>query len=125
MALYRTRFLEGFSLGDSPAFEVWYVLQRERLQRLVIHALQRLTGYHEERGEIEEAFQCAWRQMELEPSREKTHQQLMRLLVYSGRRGAALKQYQTCRRILAAELGVEPAKQTTELFEQIRDGKYE
>jgi predicted ATPase len=47
----------------------------------------------------------------------------MRLLMLSGQRGTALAQYETCRRLLAEELGVEPAAETTKLYEQIRDGE--
>jgi DNA-binding SARP family transcriptional activator len=46
----------------------------------------------------------------------------MRLLAGSGQRGAALAQYETCRRVLAEELGVEPGPETTALYERIRDG---
>jgi len=49
-ALYRGPFLEGFSLGDSPAFEEWLTLQRERCNRLMLQALQRLTAHDERRG---------------------------------------------------------------------------
>ena len=122
-ALYRGSFLEGFSLKDSPAFEDWSFLTRERLQRQVLTALHRLAGYYEQRDEYERACDYAWRQVELEPWQEEAHQQLMRLLAFSGRRSAALAQYETCRRLLAEELGVEPAEETTRLYEQIRDGK--
>jgi adenylate cyclase len=47
----------------------------------------------------------------------------MRALALSGQRSAALAQYETCRRLLAEELGVEPGAETTRLYEQIRDGK--
>jgi predicted ribonuclease YlaK len=43
------------------------------------------------------------------------------LLTLSGQRGAALAQYETCRRVLAEELGVEPAAETRRLYQQIRD----
>ena len=33
VALCRSRFLEGFALGDCPAFEEWVLLQREALDR--------------------------------------------------------------------------------------------
>ncbi|NIO70637.1 MAG: transcriptional regulator, partial [Anaerolineae bacterium] len=121
--LYRGDFLEGFSIGDSPAFEEWVLLNRERLHRLVMEALHRLAECHEQYGEYERGLQHAWRQVELDPWREKAHRQLMRLLALSGQRGAALAQYETCRRLLAEELGVEPAEETTRLYEQIRDGK--
>jgi DNA-binding SARP family transcriptional activator/predicted ATPase len=122
VALYRGSFLEGFSLKDSPAFEDWSLLTRERLQRQVLAALHRLAGYYEQRGEYERACEVAWRQVELEPWQEEAHQQLMRLLALSDQRSAALAQYETCRRLLAEELGVEPAAETTRLYEQIRDG---
>jgi adenylate cyclase len=121
--LYRGGFLEGFSVGDSPAFEEWALLNRERFHRLVMEAFRRLADCHEQRGEYERALQHAWRQVELDPWREEAHQQLMRLLALSGQRGTALAQYGTCRRLLAEGLGVEPAAETTWLYEQIRDGK--
>jgi DNA-binding SARP family transcriptional activator len=123
VALYRGSFLEGFSLKDSVAFDDWSLLVRERLQRQVLTALHRLAAYYEERGEYERACDCARRQVELETWQEEAHQQLMRLLALSGQRGAALAQYETCRRLLAEELGVEPAKETTGLYELIRDGR--
>src|SRR5262249_51936281 len=39
-----------------------------------------------------------------------------------GSRAAALAQYYACRRLLAAELTLEPAPETTALYEQIRAG---
>jgi predicted ATPase len=47
---------------------------------------------------------------------------MMRLLALNGQRGAALVQYEKCRQVLAEELAVEPAVETTALYEQIRDG---
>ena len=122
---YRGAFLEGFSLGDSAAFEEWVLLKREQFNRQMLKALRRLADYHEERGEYEQAEPYAWRQVELEPWQEEGHQQLMRLLALDGQRSAALAQYEKCRRLLADELGVEPSAETTALYEQIRDGKLE
>ena len=122
VALYQGSFLEGFSPRDSAAFEDWSLIMRERLQRQALAALHRLAGYYEQRGEYEQAQSYAWRQVELEPWDEEAHQQLMRALAFNNQRGAALAQYETCRRLLAEELGVEPAKETTRLYERIRDG---
>jgi DNA-binding SARP family transcriptional activator len=120
--LYRGDFLEGFSVADSPGFEEWLLLNRERFRRLVMDALHRLAERHEQAGQYEPALRHAWRQVELDPWREKAHRQLMRLLTLSGQRGAALAQYEACRSLLAEELGVEPGEETTRLYEQIRDG---
>jgi predicted ATPase len=56
----------------------------------------------------------------MDPWREEAHRQLMLLLARSGQRSAALRQYETCRRILADELGVEPGAETRVLYERIR-----
>jgi WD40 repeat protein/DNA-binding SARP family transcriptional activator len=122
LALYRGSFLEGFSVSDSTTFEDWALLRQEWLQRQALTALRRLAGYYEQCGAYEQAVQHAWRQIALEPWEEEAHQQLMRLLALSGRRSEALAQYETCCRLLAEELGVEPAAGTTRLYEQIRDG---
>jgi predicted ATPase len=45
----------------------------------------------------------------------------MRSLALTGQRTAALAQYETCRRLLGEELGVEPGEETTKLYEQVRD----
>ena len=122
--LYRGDFLEGFSVADSPAFEEWISLRRERLHRSMMDGLRLLSSCHERRGELDQALRHAWRWLELDPWQERAHRQVMRLLALGGQRNAALKQYRICRRTLADELGVEPSERTTALFEQIRDGKY-
>jgi predicted ATPase len=82
----------------------------------------RLANYHERRGEYEQAQHCIWRQLELEPWREESHRQLMRVLAVSGQRSAALVQYETCRRVLERDLSVELEAETTALYLRIRDG---
>jgi predicted ATPase/Tfp pilus assembly protein PilF len=119
-ALYRRNFLEQFFLSDSDLFEEWALLQREWLHREAVEALSHLADYYERRGEVERARHYAWRQVELEPWREEAHRQLMRLLALDGQRSAALAQYETCRRVLAEELGVEPTDETIALYGRIR-----
>jgi DNA-binding SARP family transcriptional activator len=120
--LYRGEFLEGFFVSGSVTFEEWALLKREQLSRLASSALHRLATIYERRGAYERALPCVWRQVELDPWQEQAHRQLMRLLALSGQRAAALAQYETFRHTLAEELGVEPARATTRLYEQIRDG---
>lgn len=98
------------------------MLKREQFKRQLLAALRRLATAHEGRGEYGRALPYAYRQIELEPWQEQAHRQLMRLLALNGQRGVALAQYETCRRSLAEELGVEPAQETTRLYEQIRNG---
>jgi len=123
VALYRGSFLEQFFLSDSDVFEEWAVLRREWVHREAVEALYRLADYCERRGDYERARHYAWRQVELEPWREEAHRQLMRLLALDGQRSAALAQYETCRRVLTEELGVEPTGETVALYENIRAGE--
>ncbi len=121
IARYRGAFLEGFAVADGPAFEEWVLLKREQFQRLMLKALRRLADHSERCGDYEQAQHFARQQAALEPWQEEGHQQLMRCLALNGQRTAALAQYETCRHLLADELGVEPSAETTALYQSIRD----
>lgn len=118
---YRGPFLSGFSIRDSEPFEEWLLLKRERITRRVLAALTCLATYHEQRAEFEEALAYAWKAIELEPACEDAQRLLIRLLAEGGHRCAAMQQFETCRKVLARELRVEPSRETTLLFEAIRD----
>jgi predicted ATPase len=87
-----------------------------------MEVLYQLASHYEQRGIYERARHYALRQVDLESWCEKAHQQLMCALASGGQRSAALAQYETCRGILAQELGVEPAAETRALYDQIRSG---
>ena len=118
---YRGGFLEGFSLKDCPGFDDWCYFVRERLLHKTCAALRQLAGYHESRGENDQAILFARRRITLEPWQEEAYRHLMRLLAQAGQRTEALEQYQHCCQVLADELDVQPAAETIRLYEQIRD----
>ncbi len=120
VALYRGEFLADLLLGDSPEFETWAVTCREQFCIQALTALYHLTRHYLRRGEYGPAQTYALRQIALAPYREEAHRQLMRILARTGQRSAALAQYQTCRRIVAEEFGVEPSPQTQALYKRIR-----
>ncbi len=122
LGLYRGDFLEGFSLRDAPDFEEWALLQREQMRQIALQALHTLAASAAERGAYSAGIGFANRLLALDPWREETHRQLMLLLALSGQREAALAQYEACRRVLRAELGVAPLEATTALYERIRAG---
>lgn len=125
MALYRGDFLAGCPTGDSPAFDDWVAFNRAEISRLALSALQRLAAAHESDGDLRGAEACFRRQLAIEPWREESHRELIRLLSLSGQRSAALAQYEACRRVLKDELDVEPERETTYLYERIREGSYQ
>jgi DNA-binding SARP family transcriptional activator/predicted ATPase len=123
IALYRGPFLEGFAGGDSPLFDDWARSVRDRLAHQFSHALQVLALHHERRGELARACEIARRRVAHAPWQEEAHCTLMRLLAQSGQRGAALAQYESCRRALRAELDVEPGEETRRLYRAIQRGE--
>lgn len=120
VARYRGSFLEQFSLPDSAGFEEWAQAKRTSLQHLVLQALGHITEHYARRGAYADAQAYAHKLVELDPLREESHRQLMRVLALGGEWSAALCHYEGCCRILFDELNVGPAEETTTLANQIR-----
>jgi predicted ATPase/DNA-binding SARP family transcriptional activator len=120
--LYRGEFLQQLNVDDSSEFEEWLVVQRENLHQRILEVHSYLAKYYELHADFQAARQHAARQLDLDPWREEAHRRMMRVLALDGQRSAALAQYDTCKRILAEELDVEPSPETRELYEQIRQG---
>lgn len=120
---FRGDFLEGFALRDSAPFEDWALLVRERLRQRMVDVLALLAAQAQGRGDYAVACAQARRRVDMAPWEEEAHRQLMRLLAENGQRGAALAQYEACRRALGSELGVEPGAETAALYQQIRNGE--
>ncbi len=120
LSLYRGDFLEGFFVRDAPDFEDWMLAERAHLRELALQSLHTLTQFHTSRGHFSEAMTTASRLLAFDPWREEAHRQLMLLQARTGQWTAALAQYETCRKILEKELGVQPSLETTALYERIR-----
>lgn len=118
--LYHADFLEGFYVGDALAMEEWIITRRSLLNGLMVQALHSLVVRHLEREEHAPGIDYANRLLAIEPWREETHRHLMVLLARSRQRHAALAQYESCRRVLASEMGVEPMPETTALYQRIK-----
>ena len=123
ITLVRGPFLEGFTVKDSLSFEEWALLSREQLNLQTLDVLQQLADDYEGQGAFDKGLEFARKQLEIEPWREEGHRQVMRLLALSNRRTAALNQYESCRQILADELGVDPEPETEQLYMQIQAGE--
>ncbi|MCP4426973.1 MAG: tetratricopeptide repeat protein [Chloroflexi bacterium] len=120
LTLYRGEFLAGFHVREARNFGEWALLERERWHHQIADALQALIAHHLHRREYVAGIAQARRLIRLDNLQENAHRQLMMLLARSGDRSAALTQYESCRQILAQELGVEPMAETTALYERIR-----
>ncbi|GAB4431869.1 MAG: hypothetical protein OHK0015_18790 [Chloroflexi bacterium OHK40] len=123
--LYHGEFLAGFEVGEAPFFHDWLQQQRATLHELAITSLIRLDAFYTRHHYLKEALSAARRLLDLDPWREESHRQVMRLLALSGRRDAALAHFQHCRQILEAELNLAPEPATVALMERIRAGDLE
>ncbi|WP_119272266.1 BTAD domain-containing putative transcriptional regulator [Taklimakanibacter deserti] len=119
MVLYRGDLLDGLEIRD-PAFEEWLLMERQRLRDLAREALANLLARHMADGAHDQAAPVARRLVGLDPLREDAHRALMRIYAEQGQTALALKQYQTCRDRLRAELGVKPETETERLHQSIQ-----
>jgi len=120
-ALYQGDLLDGVGIPDR-GFEDWLAAERTRLAERARDAmsdlLERRIGDHD----TENAIGTARRLLALDPLQEPVHQALMRLYAESGDRAMALKQYEACRAVLRADLGIEPEAETQTLYDNLRKG---
>lgn len=105
--LYTGEFLEGH-------YDDWALAERRRLAELYVAALLRMVRWHDRRDEAEAALQYAQTAAEADPLREDLQRLLMRQYRRAGLPEMAVHHYETCRVLLAAELGVEPLPETRE-----------
>lgn len=119
-ALYRGDFLDGFSIADSEAFDEWATRNRERQRLAQLALLHQLAVSHEQREDHAAQVAYGRQLLAIEPWRESAHDLVIRGLWATGQRGAALKQYDACRRVLADELGLQPSPELAALAERLR-----
>ncbi|MEZ5408808.1 MAG: BTAD domain-containing putative transcriptional regulator [Acidimicrobiales bacterium] len=123
LALHRGDLLADVDLPGSPAFDDWLAVQRERVRRQLVTVAEALVRRDDAGGaEREHRIAHAQALAALDPLREDAHRAVMRALADAGDRTAALAQFDTCRRIMADELGTVPEPATLALRDQIRAG---
>jgi len=113
-ALWRGPLLD-MQAGCGEAFDEWLDAERRRLEDLAVGVLNRHLDLQTITGDVDNAVDTARRLLAVDPLQEDVHRKLMRLYVLQDRPGAAVRQYETCRDLLSAELGIEPAHETRQL----------
>jgi DNA-binding SARP family transcriptional activator/tetratricopeptide (TPR) repeat protein len=115
----RGEFLEGFSLPDAPEFDHWVAVHREACQLQVETVYDRLSKYQLANWEITNSVETAKRWVRRAPLSEAAYRRLMAAQALNGDRPAALQAYAECRAMLETEFGLEPARETAILAENI------
>jgi DNA-binding SARP family transcriptional activator/class 3 adenylate cyclase/predicted ATPase len=114
VALCQGELLAGFSLREEP-FEQWMSAERRRFHELAVQVFSMLVDHYAGAERPDRAIAIAEKLLALDPLLESAHRSLIRLYLRSGRREAALRQFQECARILNQELGIAPAEETRQL----------
>jgi len=123
LQLYHGDFLHGFYVSSSAAFDAWQSNQREALRHAYIDAASLLVDFRLYDQAYADGLALATRLLGVDPLREETHRQLMRLHATAGDRASAIKQFEICRQLLDDELGVAPDTDTETLYRQIVAGE--
>lgn len=117
-ALYRGELLSGFSLREE-SFEQWLAVERRRLHGQAVQTFSELVALYERCDRHDRAIAYAERLVALDPLLEEAHCALIRLYPRTGRREAALRQYEEYARLLKHELGIAPTEHIRLLARQI------
>ncbi|MEM7334317.1 MAG: BTAD domain-containing putative transcriptional regulator [Chloroflexota bacterium] len=121
VSLYKGELLPGFQLDNAELFEEWLILKREQIHQQIIRAIESLLEIFQHRKAYQRVRHYAQKQLHFEPWHESAYRHLMLALMHEGQRSAALAQFEKCQQVLWDELGVEPTRETLNLYEQIKN----
>ena len=94
----------------------WVDGVRRELDSIHARGLELEARAHASAGDLAAAASAAERLVKVEPFNEIAHQLRIRILGEAGDRSGAMKAYEHCRAVLAAELGVEPSDETAAVY---------
>lgn len=98
--------------------EPWVVLERERQRQLRLHALEALSGALSACGRHPDAIATALAAVGAEPLRESAQRALIAAHLGEGNVSEAIRQFESYRRLLDAELAVAPGEQLRSMLQQ-------
>ena len=116
---YKTGFLSGFSVKDAPDFEEWMHGVRHRLQDRYTRSLRQQIKRAEAAGDDEKVMIMAERMLTENPYDEMSCRSAMKSYAAIGENHRAIQTYESFRRLLKQELGVQPETETQQLFTMI------
>jgi DNA-binding SARP family transcriptional activator len=112
-AAYTGDLLEGW-------YQEWCLIERARLQRIYLLAVDKLMGYCEHVGAHEAGLAYGEQSLRCDPARERTYGQVIRLYAALGDRTGALRAYERCVTALRQELDAAPTAATRALAAAVR-----
>jgi hypothetical protein len=112
VAVYRGELLPGF-------YDDWVTLERERLEAIFQHKMQRLLDRLVEERRWSQVLEWGERWVALGHAPEPGYRALMEAHAELGDRARVAQVYQRCREALFNELGVEPSVATRRLYARL------
>lgn len=110
--------LDGFGLA-SENVERWLAQLRRQARQHAVQLRHRLAQQAQVAGQPEAALGHLRALLDIDDADETAHMAVMDLLAASGRRTAAIAQYETCRAALADRLGARPSAACYALYTRI------
>jgi len=107
--------LEGMSFATGPAFEAWLAVERRHLAATAQALLLERAQAELAAGDPGGAARLATRLLELNPLDVAHHELLVRCLVATGDKNAALARVEACEELLRRELGSTPSSRLREI----------
>ena len=90
-------------------YDDWVIFERDRLQQLRLHALERTAAVLLRRRKVDLALQTALEAVRAEPLRETSNAVLISVYLAEGNVVDALRQYEVFRSLIGVELGMVPS----------------
>jgi DNA-binding SARP family transcriptional activator len=112
LELYRGEFMQG-------SYEPWVEEQRAYYREQYLRLLEALAGVAQAEADWPKVLQLAQLIIRDDQFREDIHCMIMRAHAAVGNRGAVKDQFETLKRALNKELGVEPSAETKKLYQQL------
>ena len=94
----------------------WLLTHRRAVDATALYAAQLVVDAAARMGDHHRAVRTAAHAVESQPLEECAHRELIRALDGAGDRAGAIRAYEHCRRLLAAELGIDPSAETTAVY---------
>jgi DNA-binding SARP family transcriptional activator/predicted negative regulator of RcsB-dependent stress response len=118
-SLYQGDFL------PEDLYEDWASNHRQHYHSAYCVLVRHMAQLYAQAAVYTEAINCWQDLLCLDPTHEETYQELMRLYTQVGQRHQALQLYQQLCQTLQRELEVEPAAETTALYQAIAENRWQ
>jgi LuxR family maltose regulon positive regulatory protein len=112
-SLYQNAFLS--QLTD----RYWSVKLREKLKSKFIRVIEQFGKFYVEAGNNKEAIELYSKALDVDPLLESCYRQIMLSYKSLGKTSEAVNTYRNCTRIMKSSLGVEPGKETVQIYNKL------